>query len=206
MSAERHRVRLVVVPAAHGVMQVVELADHGHPGQRHLRVDGPGQREIGVGVESSGNGIHLLAPGPEGAGASLGAAAQRPVERVAVCVGRSRQRDSRELHVPGLRVGVGHDRREPPRDDLQAHPWGRSAREPSVFGPVRRHGAAPQSSATTAVSARHPSVAVGLGGRLRGGVRHPGRVAHEEHRCRYAVPREDPCVVPGTRRQQGRVR
>ena len=53
-----HRVRVVVRAAARPVVQVVELADAGHPGEHHLGEDGPGQREVGVRVEPGGDGVH----------------------------------------------------------------------------------------------------------------------------------------------------
>ena len=76
--------------AAGAVVDVVELADRGDPGQRHLRVHGAGQGPVGVRVEPGGDGVHRLAPGPERAAAAVRAPAQRAVERVAVRVGEAR--------------------------------------------------------------------------------------------------------------------
>ena len=90
-----HRVRVVVRRAARPVVQVVELADAGDAGERHLGVRRPGQREVGVRVEPRGDGVHALAPGPERAAAAVRAAAQGAVEGVRVRVGEAGQ------HQPG---------------------------------------------------------------------------------------------------------
>jgi len=72
-------------------MEVVELADGGHTGQRHLAERRPGEGQVTVRVEAVGERVHLLPPRPEGAGAGLGAAAQRALKGVRVCVGKAGQ-------------------------------------------------------------------------------------------------------------------
>src|SRR6266851_3527565 len=90
-----HRVRVRVRPPVRLVMQVVELADAAHPGQRHLGVHGAGQPEVAVGVEAGRDGVHALAPGPERAVVRLGSGPQRAVERVRVGVGEPGQGEAR---------------------------------------------------------------------------------------------------------------
>ena len=60
-----HLVRVAVALSAGAVMEIVELPDAGDPGQRHLRVDGAGEREVGAGVEPLGDRVHAVPPGPE---------------------------------------------------------------------------------------------------------------------------------------------
>ena len=108
----RHRVRVGVRPPPARVVQVVELADAGDPGQRHLGVGGPGQRQVAVRVEAGGDGVHPLAPGPERAAPVVGAPAQRPVEGVRVRVGEAGQHDARAAGTsPGAGVGDARRRR-----------------------------------------------------------------------------------------------
>ena len=73
-----HRVRVVVRRPVRLVVQVVELADAGDPGRRHLAVGRPRQREVAVGVEPLRHGVHLLAPGPERAAARAGSGPAAP--------------------------------------------------------------------------------------------------------------------------------
>ena len=44
------------------MVEVVELPHCSYSGQDHLAVDGPGQAEVGLGVEAIGKPIHLVAP------------------------------------------------------------------------------------------------------------------------------------------------
>ncbi len=74
-----HRVGVVVGRAVGLVVQVVELADGGDPGGRHLAVGGAGEREVGVGVEplrrrrTSARARSRTCPGRAGSGpAALG--------------------------------------------------------------------------------------------------------------------------------------
>ena len=60
-----HLVRVAVALSPAAVVQVVELADAGDPGQRHLRVDGAGEREVRPRVEPPGDRVHAVPPGPE---------------------------------------------------------------------------------------------------------------------------------------------
>ena len=91
-----HRVRVVVGRAVGRVVEVVELADAGDAGQRHLAERRAREREAAVGVERAGERVHLLAPGPERARLRVRAPAQRALERVRVGVGEARQRQPRE--------------------------------------------------------------------------------------------------------------
>ena len=70
------------------MVQVVELADDGDPGERHLPVRRPGQPEVAVRIED-GDLVHLPPPRPERPAPALRPPAQRPVERVAVGVGEA---------------------------------------------------------------------------------------------------------------------
>ena len=84
-----HLVGVGVGRAVRAVVDVVELAHARDPGRRHLAVRRSRQGEVGVRVEPRGDGVHLVAPGPEGAALALGAAAERAVEGVAVGVGEA---------------------------------------------------------------------------------------------------------------------
>ena len=83
-----HLVGVGVGPAGRVVVQVVELAHGGDPGQRHLGVGGGGQLQVAVRVEDRGDLVHQLPPAPEVPPAAMGAPAQRPVEGVRVAVGQ----------------------------------------------------------------------------------------------------------------------
>ena len=88
-----HRVGIVVGLPPGLVVEVVELADRGHPGQRHLGEHGPGQSVIALRVEGGGDAVHLVAPRPERTlAATMGPPAQYAVEGVAVGVGEAGQR------------------------------------------------------------------------------------------------------------------
>ena len=89
-----HRVRVVVRRAVRLMVQVVELAHAGDAAGGHLAVGGQGQFEVGVGIEPPGDGVHLLAPGPERPTFPLGPPAQGAVERVAVTVREPRNRQA----------------------------------------------------------------------------------------------------------------
>ena len=60
-----HRVRILVAATTTVVVEVVELADGGDAGQRHLRVGRPGERVVPLGVELVYQLIHQPAPRPE---------------------------------------------------------------------------------------------------------------------------------------------
>ena len=76
------------------VVQVVELPDGGDAGRDHLAVRRTSELVVAVRVEPGCDGVHLLAPGPERASLALRAAAERAVERVAVTVGQTRNRQA----------------------------------------------------------------------------------------------------------------
>ncbi len=105
-----HLVGLVVRRAIGLMVEVVKLTDRGDSGRHHLAIGGQGQRVVGVGIESFGNGVHLLAPGPERAPLPLRATAQSAMERMRVAVGEAREAQTRDVD-PGEVVGVGSDRR-----------------------------------------------------------------------------------------------
>jgi hypothetical protein len=91
-----HRVGVSVGTPVRPVVQVVELADAAHPGQRHLGVNGPGQLEIAVRVEPGRGLVHALTPGPEGPPACLGTGPERAVEGMRVRVGEAGQGETAE--------------------------------------------------------------------------------------------------------------
>ena len=119
-----HRVGVVVGRPVGRVVEVVELADAGDAGERHLPERGAREREARVGIERAGELVHLLAPGPERARAGVRAPAQRALERVRVRVGEPGQRQ------PVEPVGVGG--RAPCRRSPRpaARPRSRAARPP----------------------------------------------------------------------------
>ena len=138
-----HLVRLRIRRAAAIVVQVVELADAGEPGQHHLGERRRGQVAVRVGVEPVGKRVHPIAPRPERAGLAMRAAAQRPMERVAVRVGHSRQRQ------PGEPVGIRSAAITPTDTSVIRSPstviddapldLAGEVTEPRQFAPVRRH-------------------------------------------------------------------
>ena len=88
-----HLVRVVVGHAARAVVQVVELADRGDPGERHLGEGRARQREVAVGVEPVGELVHRArARSRTSRRRAAVAAAQRAVEGVRVGVGEPGQR------------------------------------------------------------------------------------------------------------------
>ena len=151
-----HRVRVGVAPTTMIMVQVVELADDGVAGQRHLGVHGPGQRQIAIRIELGGHGVHLSPPGPERAAAVVGAPAQCPVEGVAVPVGQARQHHPAEdLVARSGRYAAGHEA-EAIADDLEPDPGDAALGEPRVLGPVGGH-AGPARSRSTVVNASTPA-------------------------------------------------
>jgi hypothetical protein len=133
-----HGVGIAVRHSAGGVVDVVELGDGRHPGQRHLGVRGGGQGPVGVGVKALRDGVHRLAPRPERAAAVVGASAQRAVERVAVRVGKPGQ------HHAGQPPGVaGRGARphgaEPAVGDLEGDVGREAVGEVGGRGPVAGH-------------------------------------------------------------------
>jgi len=70
-------------------VEVVELPHARDAGREHLAVRRARQRVVGVGIEAPGDGVHLVAPGPERAPLALRASAEGAVERVAVAVGEA---------------------------------------------------------------------------------------------------------------------
>ena len=99
-----HLVRVGVRRAVRLVVEVVELADARHAGQRHLGERGSRQPVVAVRLQAFGGPIHQLAPRPERAPVGLRARAQGAMERVAVRVGEAGDREAGE---PGRAGGVG---------------------------------------------------------------------------------------------------
>ena len=135
-----HRVRILVGRAVGRVVQVVELADAGDPGERHLAERGPREREARVGIERARQLVHLLAPGPERALAGVRATAQRALERVRVRVGEPGQREPAQL-VGVVRIGdARRDRGQVLALDLEQDPrLGCLAAEPGELAPEPGH-------------------------------------------------------------------
>ena len=161
--------------------------------------------QVGVRVSAAGDGVHLLAPGPEGAAAAVGAAAQRPVEGVRVGVGQAGQGQPGQPGVAGGR-GARRDRGEPVAGRLQQHAGRRPvAAQPGVLG----HQPVTQQVLAAPRRARDAGEAVGRLGGFGRGVGDAGRVADEQHRGRdarrRARPRRGPAPVaaPGAARSAG---
>ncbi len=123
------------------VVQVVELAHARDPGQRHLAVDGSGQRVVAVGGELRRDRVHVLAPRPERPAGAVRAPAQRAVERVRVRVAQARQRHpAQPLGVPARHAGV--DLGDAPVRDDDAHVGDDAvAAEPGEIGVIAGHSA-----------------------------------------------------------------
>ena len=122
------------------MVEVVELADRGDPGERHLAEGGAGEAEVALRVEPRGDLVHLLAPGPEAAAAALGVAAQGAVEGVRVGVGEPGQGEPVEAGRAGRRrCDPGLDRRRsgPPSTSTTTPGSAVLAAEPGELAPVR---------------------------------------------------------------------
>ena len=71
--SQTHLVGVGVLAAAKLVVQVVELANAAHTGQRHLGEHRSGQPTVGVRLKPFGGAVHQVTPRPEGPAAGLGA-------------------------------------------------------------------------------------------------------------------------------------
>ena len=118
----------------------MELADTGHPRQRHLRVDRPGQRQVAARIQPLGHLVHLLPPGPKRTTAGLPNAAQCAVEGMRVGVRQARQGE------PGQRDGA--------RGEITGADPGRDGAEP-VAGRLDQHPGADAAAGSQASSACH---------------------------------------------------
>ena len=158
-----HRVRIGVRTSAMIMVQVVELADDGHPGQHHLRVDGSGEREVVSPGPAGRRGVHLSPPGPERAAAGMRTPAQGSVEGVAVGVREAGQGDAVEHRVDRSGCGVRGDRGDHPGLLGDPDPVGDAVRQVGDGNPVGgAHGrspavSGPTSSVSAAVSASTPA-------------------------------------------------
>ena len=109
-----HRVRVGVRPAAGVVVQVVELADRGDAGQRHLGVHrrgpapGSGRGQPSGGARTSARARSRTMPRSRWV-----RAAQRPVEGVRVGVGQARDHQAAQPRAIRLRAAAGLDRGDP---------------------------------------------------------------------------------------------
>ena len=72
-----HLIRLRVRPAVNIMVQVVELPHQRDPCERHLRERAARERQVPVGVEAFGEGVHLRAPRPEVVGPARATASYR---------------------------------------------------------------------------------------------------------------------------------
>ena len=108
-----HLVRIRVRRAVGLVVEVVELADTGDPGQRHLGERRAGEPVVAVRLEAASRGVHLLPPRPERASAGLRSSAKGAMERVAVHVGEAGDRETGQPDRVGGGLGSGGDRPEP---------------------------------------------------------------------------------------------
>jgi hypothetical protein len=79
-----HCVGVGVERAIRLVVEVVELANAGHPGQHHLGERRSRQPMVRVGGQGASKSIHLVAPRPERTDSLMGTPPQRPVKRMAV--------------------------------------------------------------------------------------------------------------------------
>ena len=191
-----HGVRVVVRPPAGRVVQVVELAHAGDAGQRHLGVRRPRQREVAVGVEPRGDGVHPLA------------ARSRTCRRRRGCgrAARGGTRGSARWRSRAARGRAAARRRGPGRAGLDGgdpaavldDPHARRTRavaEPGVLAPVGGHA----SASIAAGQGGDAGEAVAALGELGRRVRDAGRVADEQHRGGDRRPRRG-CRRRGRRR------
>ena len=134
-----HHVGVVVTIPAGCVVEVVELTDAGHAGQRHLGVDGGREPPVRVGIEPGGDLVHALSPRPESPAAGMGASAQCAMEDVGVGIGEAGQDDPVQTSVARLRIHAdvngGHDAVV----GGQAHPLGWPVSKPGALAPKGRH-------------------------------------------------------------------
>ena len=75
-----------------------------YPARHHLGEYCAGQRQIGIGIESGGERVHLLPPGPEAAAASVRSAPQGAMKSMTVAIGQTRQRYAAQDLLIGLRL------------------------------------------------------------------------------------------------------
>ena len=204
-----HRVGVGVGPPAEVVVQVVELADDGDPGQHHLGEDRPSQGEVGVGREVPRDGIHLLAPRPEVAAVAVRAPAQRAVEGVAVGVGEARAGRPRAAARRRPRPGPGgarrrRRRRRPRTGRPWPAPWGARRARPSRSSSGGRHAAPPREVLEDRGQGRDALEAVGeLGVLLRASARR--RWGCGRRASRWGCRRSRGCRRRARRRCPGRV-
>ena len=99
------------VPAAVLIMvQIVELPHDGVSGLCHLDEHSSGEGEVGIGIEASGEGVHLLTPGPEAAAFSVRPAPEDAMEGVAVAVGETRKCHAAQDLLTGSRLDTDPER------------------------------------------------------------------------------------------------
>ena len=152
-----HGIRIAVRAASLIMVQIVKLPDDGVSGQRHLGEYRAGQRQIGIGIESCGERVHLLTPGPEGAAASVRSAAQGAMKSVAVPIGETRQRHAAQDLLTGLGLDTAPHPCEAPVLHVEADASLATVRQPGVRGPVGGHCSAPARSASTLANASIPA-------------------------------------------------
>ena len=112
------------------VVEIVELANSGDPGERHLGEHRPGERRVAVGIERFGELVHLLAPRPE-----------RPALALRPCPGApDGRRVSARCRTPAGSALAGPSRRVAARATPASTD---SKRSPSILGEHSGLGALP---------------------------------------------------------------
>ena len=139
-----HLVGVRVGRSVGAVMEVVELTDARDAGQCHLGEGGTGESVVAVGLEPLRRPVHHVAPRPETAALGLGTRPQRPVERMAVGVRETGNRQPGQAMSVRRRRYIADDRAETSGVDLDRHTGGRSTVDDREFTPVagggrRRH-------------------------------------------------------------------
>ncbi len=210
-----HRVRVLVQPAAGRVVQVVELADRGDAGQRHLgehrRWPAPGRspdrarrrprtsararsrtcrHPPGCGRAAPG-GRRASARSPGPARSARSASRRRPGGGVTPQVDRGRSGPRPPRSAPAL---------DPPPIQASSRQKRPGPAGSAGSGFLDSQGKSPASSCNTSASAGTPARQSAVVRVLAGRVGDAGGVAHEQHRGRYGR-RQDAGVVPRAGRQ-----
>jgi len=116
-----HGIGIGVPATAMIMMQIVELPHDGVSGLHHLDKDGSGEREVGIGIEASCEGVHLPTPGPEAAAFGVRPAPEGAMEGVAVAISKTRKRHAIENLLTGSRFEADPNARETPLVHIEAH-------------------------------------------------------------------------------------
>ena len=152
-----HGIGIAVRAASLVMVQIVELADDGVSGQHHLGEYCAGQRQIGIRIQSGGERVHLLPPGPEAAAASVRSAPQGAMKSMTVAIGQTRQCYAAQDLLTGLGLDTAPYLGEAPVLHVEADSSLATVRQPGVCGPVGGHCSAPAKSASTLANASIPA-------------------------------------------------